>query len=408
MKVLTYLPHYGWMFGLATSMPNDTFYIANKLTLKHRTNDISISNGYWQWLKCIKPKPTNVKLLGQNLSEINTDDYDVAILIPDAGQIDLWKKYLNEMPIVWKFHLSNPESRAIFNARGSEVIGNYPCIFSANSQREFYGLEGDIAWSQSPEIYKDWNGKIERAMWTCERIGVPNDSRYMQRGGYIWDQIRQYIKAKRYGLDFRLGTPITAFEEIVNAYKFNRCYVECATNTILTDGLVEAMMTGMPPVVYASWEMDRVIEHGVNGFKSKDIKEIIEYTNLLLGDYDLAKEIGKKSRETALELWNPEVTKNVYHNAFKKASKIYNSEQHSRNKKFPLLMQIYRLENHQVTDDFFMMITKKKISELGSEFGKMHSNIVECSFCLKKFKLSHHEGKHIIESADGEEIIETR
>lgn len=407
MKILTCIPHYGWGFGLASSMPNDTFYIANKLVTEYASSDLSISNGYWRWLRCIKPKPVNVKLLGQSISEINVDDYDVAILIPDANQFEIWTKYLVNMPIVWKFHLSNQGTKDALGTKGEKMLGNYPCIFSAHTQKEFYGLNGSVAWSQSPEIYKDWSGDIKRAMWTCERIGVPNDARYTQRGGYIWDQIHPYLKIKRYGLDFRLGTPITSFEEMILAYRINRCYVECATNTILTDGLVEAMMSGMPPVVYAAWEMDRIIDHEVNGFKSTDPKEIINYVSNLLEDYDLAKEIGEKARETAIKLWGPEVTRTVYYDAFVEAIRIFNSEKYGKSKGFPKLLQVYRIKNESTTvDDFLFEMSKARIKELEEDFKKEFSNFVTCSHCLKQFEITHIKGAHLIKSLHGEESIE--
>lgn len=407
MKVLSWKPHYGWMFGLASSMPDDTFYIMNKMDGANPTNDLAESNGYWRWLRCIKPKPSNVKLLGQNISEIDVDDYDVAILIPDAGHVNIWKKYLTDIPIVWKFHLGNKGTKNILDEKGTEILGNYPCIFSASSQRDFYGIDGEVAWSQNPEIYKNWTGEIKRAMWTCERIGAPNDARYMQRGGRIWDKIHPYVKSKRYGLDFRLGTPITSFEEMIVAYRLNRCYVECATNTILTDGLVEAMMSGMPPVVYAAWEMDRVIEHGVNGFKSTEPREMINYISNLLEDYDLAKKIGEKARETALELWGPKVTETVYHKAFMEAIRKHDGWGYGKHGKTPKLLRVYGIKSENTTvDDFLYETSKKKISELESDFVKEFSNVVTCSRCLRQFQIRHIKGMHYIKPLDSGEYIE--
>jgi hypothetical protein len=396
------------MFGLASSMPNDTFYVTNRIIGREPKGDLSISNGYWRWLRCIKPKPVNVKLLGESMKEIDVDDYDVAILIPDAGQIEVWEKYLQDIPIVWKFHLCNTVVKELLAKHGSKLIGDYPCIYSAESQKEFYGMKGKIAWSQDPEIYNGWTGEVKKAMWTCERIGIPNqnDARYMERGGFIWDKIHPFTHSKRYGLDFRLGTPITTFEEMIVAYKLNRCYLECATGTILTDGLIEAMMSGMPPVVYASWEMDRIIEHGVNGFKSTNPTEMINYVNNLLEDHDLAKEMGKEARKTALKLWSPEISREAYHEACLEAIRQYN-KQGRRRKNTLQLFQLYSIKSHSTSvDDFLFEMSKRKITELKSDFEKEFCNVVTCSHCLKKFELKHVKGTHIVKPVDDGEYVE--
>lgn len=403
MKIIMHIPHYGWAFSLSTSMPNDTFYIVNKIEPgEQRGTDLCVSNGYWQWLRELKPKPGNIKLLGKGWAEINQDDYDVAILIPDAGQITLMQKYLSKIPIVWKFHLSNKASKdSILDLQirtGKSPLREYPCIFSSSKQKEFYGINGEVAWSQSPEVYKDWKGEIPRVMWTCERIGIPTktDVRYMSRGGYIWDQVRTEIPGIRYGLDFRLGTPITPFEELLFAYRINRCYIECATETILTDGLVEAMMTGMPPVVYDAWEMGKVIENGVNGFKSKDPKDLIRYCKILIDDYDLAKEIGKKARETAIKYWNPQITQEVYHNAFNKSFEVYNKD--SKFPKIPIPSEM-KLEISR-GDEYLLEISKKTVRELAYHFDKRHTGILECPYCFERFRIVHQKDMHFLESLD--------
>jgi hypothetical protein len=401
MKILSYIPHFGWFFGLASSMPQDSFYIINKVESdEQRGSDLCVQNGYWSWIPSLKPKPINVTLLGQSFSEVDFDDYDVIILIPDAGQLKFIQKYGvgTKIPVVWKFHLNDPTSKAVFSdlrSQGKELptLG-YPCIFSAQSQKEFYGFdEGEVAWSQNPEVYQGWKGDIRRAMWTCERIGnpVPGDGRYANRGGMIWDQIRTKVNSIRYGLDFRLGTPITSFEELITAYRLNRCYVECAVNTILTDGLVEAMMTGMPPVVYDSWEMSRVIDQGVNGFKSRNVDEMILFIKNLLDDPDLARKIGKEARNTALKVWSPKVSEEAYHKSIEKAFEVYNRRTgHFRNK-VPHTVEI------STADTYMLNTSMKRIQELDLEFYTKHTGVLECPHCFERLKIVHLKREHSLE-----------
>jgi hypothetical protein len=383
-------------------MPTDSFHIINKIEPdEQRGSDLCVQNGYWQWLPALKPKPGNVFLLGQSFSEVNFDDYDVILLIPDAGQLRFIEKYGvgTKIPVVWKFHLSDFQSQAIYKeliAKGKELptLG-YPVVYSAQTQKEFYGIPGEVAWSQSPDIYKDWRGDIRRVMWTCERIGTPStvggDIRYMYRGGMIWDKITPHVNAIRYGLDIRLGTPITSFEELLSAYRLNRCYVECAVNTILTDGLVEAMMTGMPPVVHDSWEMSRVIEHGVNGYKSKDPMEMIKFITTLLDDFDLAKRIGQEARKTAIKFWEPKVSEDVYHNSIEKAFEIFNQRIGSPRSKVTDIFQV------STADSYMLSSSGKRIQELELAFYTKHTGILECPHCFERLKIVHLKGEHSVE-----------
>jgi hypothetical protein len=393
------------MFGLASSMPNDAFYIINKVEPdEQRGSDLCVQNGYWRWLPFLKPKPANVTILGQGFSEINFDDYDVIILIPDAGQLRFIQKYGvgTKIPVVWKFHLNEFGAKRVYEelvAQGKELptLG-YPAVFSAQSQKEFYGLEGEVAWSQSPEVYQGWKGDVRRVMWTCERIGNPEtiggDPRYMYRGGMIWDKINPRVNSIRYGLDIRLGTPITAFEELISAYRLNRCYVECAVNTILTDGLVEAMMTGMPPVVHDSWEMGRIIDQGINGFKSKNIDELVMFINKLLEDPDLAKTIGQEARNTALKLWSPKVSEDVYHRSIEKSFEVFNKRTNSNKMFLPHSLKI------STADNYMLNTSMKRIQELDLAFYIKHTGMLECPHCFERLKIVHMKGEHTLEPFD--------
>jgi hypothetical protein len=57
MRILLYIPHFGWGSGLISSMPSDTFYIANKLMPgENRGGDLCVLNEYWSWWRSIKPE----------------------------------------------------------------------------------------------------------------------------------------------------------------------------------------------------------------------------------------------------------------------------------------------------------------------------------------------------------------
>jgi DNA-directed RNA polymerase subunit RPC12/RpoP len=375
-------------------MPNDTFYIVNKLMPgENRGGDLCVLNQYWSWWRSIKPKPSNAILLGQNWKEIDTQDYDVAILIADAGQMNLLS-YVEDMPRVFKFHLKNPGTKDSMQTLLRET-GNYPLIFSADSQKEWYGNPPNswvITGGKDPELYKGWIGDWERVLWVCERISVPGTVRWEERGGRLWTEVSEDLPSIRLGLDIDRATPLEAFENVILAFRHSRVFFEAAENTLLTDGLMEAMMTGMPIVAYPNNEMDRVIVHGINGFKSSDPKELKEYCKTLLKDEDLAKKMGAEARKTAMEVWNPKKTEEFHHLAFEEAMKVYNAD------KVPSV-RIFHLDpptQTNRTDLFFASTIDKRIQEREIEY---HSELgwFNCPQCGETYRVIHKKGKHELE-----------
>jgi glycosyltransferase involved in cell wall biosynthesis len=74
-----------------------------------------------------------------------------------------------------------------------------------------------------------------------------------------------------------------------------------ARYTSLPLAVIEAMTIGMPVVALATTELPSVIEHGMNGYVSCDIDELLEAMQALIADPVLAQRIGASARETARE-----------------------------------------------------------------------------------------------------------
>ena len=71
--------------------------------------------------------------------------------------------------------------------------------------------------------------------------------------------------------------------------------------TSLPLAVIEAMTIGMPVVALATTELPTVISHGVNGYISCNIDELIEYMRFLLVDREEAARLGKNARAYARE-----------------------------------------------------------------------------------------------------------
>lgn len=394
MRILLNIPHYGWGSGLISSMPNDTFYIVNKLMPgDNRGGDLCVVNGYWSWWRSIKPKPSNAILLGQTWNELDQDDYDVCILIADAGQMNLLP-YVKDMPRIFKFHLKNPGTKDSVKTLLQEV-GNYPLVFSAESQKEWYGNLPNswvITGGKDPELYKGWIGDWEKVLWVCERISVPGTVRWEERGGRLWTEVSKDLPALRLGLDIDRATPLEPFENIILALRHCRVFFEAAENTLLTDGLMEAMMTGMPIVAYPNNEMDRVVNHGVNGFKSTNPEELKEYCLTLLKDEDLARKMGAEARKTAIETWNPKKTEETHHLIFEEAMRVFNLDKGTKVRPFHFDPPI----QPNRSDMLFASTIDKRIQERETEFNS-ELGWFNCPQCGDTYRVIHKAGKHELE-----------
>jgi glycosyltransferase involved in cell wall biosynthesis len=71
--------------------------------------------------------------------------------------------------------------------------------------------------------------------------------------------------------------------------------------TSLGLAICEAMMMGIPVIGLATTELSAVIENGVSGFIHTDVEYLIDKMKLLINEPQLAREIGTKGREVALQ-----------------------------------------------------------------------------------------------------------
>jgi hypothetical protein len=99
--------------------------------------------------------------------------------------------------------------------------------------------------------------------------------------------------------------PASSWDELKGRYREHRAYVHSA-GVGLDDGynlgVVEAMMTGMPVVSLSGSESPLV--DGVSGYVSDDVSYLNGRLGALLGDRDLALELGQNARQRALELFD--------------------------------------------------------------------------------------------------------
>lgn len=89
--------------------------------------------------------------------------------------------------------------------------------------------------------------------------------------------------------------------------------------TSLPLAVIEAMVIGMPVVALATTELPAVIEHGVSGYLSCDVAELIARMRDLIDDRELARRLGANARAVARERFGLERFARDWNAAFAQA-----------------------------------------------------------------------------------------
>jgi len=113
-------------------------------------------------------------------------------------------------------------------------------------------------------------------------------------------------------------------EELAHQYRRNRVgFASISIPCPCTLTPKEMLSTGMPVVTYGpkiggpTFRAYKYIEDGGAGFWSDDLNELKQYIQLLLENYDLAKQISTRARKTALKLFSHEVIAQKWKEFFK-------------------------------------------------------------------------------------------
>lgn len=202
--------------------------------------------------------------------------------------------------------------------------------------KDYVGEDAVIRFYKDPEEFCGYTG---------EKSAVLNITQSMkERGRFCGYEI---FKEATEGFDrFLFGTPSKnpdftlmddplwkgelSYEALKEAYRKYRVYFYTGTYPAsYTLNFIEAMMTGIPIVAIGrqladqhffdmnAYEVDKIIDNGVNGFVSDSIETLREDINYLLSNPDKAKEIGEKGRQTAIKLFGKSVICEQWEEFFK-------------------------------------------------------------------------------------------
>lgn len=282
------------------------------------------------WDRRMRPVPKRARLIG--LGQVRSAaSYDVAIA-HNLTDLDELRHF--DIPKILVLHVSlraraREESRCppvsemrarlavCVRAIGASVVAvskmkarswgvNCRVIRPCADPSEYSGFEGRQAVAL--RVANQVLSRTERLDWAChERIA---------------DGLEVRVVGHNPGLDDSF--PAESWDALKQLYRQHRAYLHTATLG-LEDGynisLVEAMTTGMP--IVSSDASESPVVDGVNGFVASDPRRLNAALRELLTRRELALELGKRARETALAEFSVEKFAAGWHAAIEEARTRY-------------------------------------------------------------------------------------
>lgn len=267
--------------------------------------------------------------------------HNTRIKIEDHPQpwLDNNWKMIKDKKVVWRSIGQSTrqieESLKPFRKQGLKIVRYSP--FETNIP-EYQGEDAVIRFYKDPDEYKDWNGtnaqivNISQAMFGSDTVPSRGDHMAI-------DIFKQVLEGKNWKIfgpnNDNAGEHdggLLSFEDLKSMLRFNRVFFYTGTRPAsYTLGLIEAMMIGIPIVsvgpkfgdnVYRdqkSFEVHEIIgKSGEAGFWSDDINQLREYCDLLINEYEVAKQVSEKGRARAIELFGKQTISKQWEEFFNK------------------------------------------------------------------------------------------
>jgi hypothetical protein len=233
-----------------------------------------------------------------------------------------WEKIKHKRVVLRTIGQNQPQTEmelSIPRSQGLQIVRYSP---EEDKIAGYVGGDAVIRFYKDPDEFKDYNGHMPAVL----TIGQSMKERTTFCGYEIFMRASEGLHRNLYGTQSRhldltpMDDPLwrgqLSFEELKDTYRNHRVYFYTGTYPAsYTLNFIEAMMTGIPIVAIGrelanlkvfdmdSYEVDKIIENGVNGFVSNDIEVLRSNINYLLENPDKAREMGEKGREKAIELF---------------------------------------------------------------------------------------------------------
>lgn len=252
------------------------------------------------------------------LSDAFIDLFDVIVVMHNLDYISAHWRQLSRRPVVWRtigqglFGYEAPARE--LRAQGLKIVRYSPMEILAPN---YAGQDAVIRFCKKSQAFGPWhggNGKVLQFSWNFEK-------RYPLEYGLFLSSLQ--------GIPYAIGGPdndsnpnaLGQVSDDVQLASFRdyEAYFHCSAFSIPYNlAFIEAWIAGMPMVVYGDanlrstpsfefYEVPRLIESGVDGYVVATPSEARTVFSRLLADRDLARAIGARGRERAMELFSEKV-----------------------------------------------------------------------------------------------------
>lgn len=271
--------------------------------------------GLKEWNTDYAPVPQNYHILDKSLGDFQLPlhvDLDLVLCHTYDQQLMIGSQIANyiHVPLVILCHIlpdirmSDEEQK--MTIKGCQNIQSSAHVFISDYSRKKWGrtvfdsqvvrhgLDTDF-WSPQDDVDKDNHALSVVNLWA---------SRDWCCGFKLWERIIDGFPYKVLGDNPGMSSAAGSLEELRDAYRRCKVFVNTSIHSPVPTTLLEAMSCGCAVVSTKNCMIPEIIENGKNGFISNDENELKDYIRVLLEDDELRQTIGKEARKTVTKQHN--------------------------------------------------------------------------------------------------------
>lgn len=262
----------------------------------------------------------------ENLHKELIDWADVIIIMHKPEWVLSNWNNIKHKKVIWRSigqSAPNVESKlALPRSQGLKIVRYSP---EEQGIPHYLGHDTVIRFGKSKDEFKDWNGSKPIVATVAQSMKSRGEFCHFDQYNNITSGYPRMLFGPGND-DSGIAGGFLSYEDLKKVYQDYRVYFYAGTYPAsYTLNFIEALMTGIPVVALGpiladvgafpnmqSYEVHKIIKHGENGFCSDEIAELRGNIDYLLANPDKAAEIGRKGRETAIELFEEEKIRNQW------------------------------------------------------------------------------------------------
>ena len=269
--------------------------------------------GIKDWERKYRPLPSNYTLLNNSIPPV---DFDLVLSQNRFGQYPVLSKLAQELnlPLICLEHtLPVPSWPFEYKMQINNMRG-FKNIYISEFSTQQWGAQGDVIHHGiDTEVFKPTNLDRKPVL-----LSVVNDwiNRDVFCGHKLWQNVTQGLPVKPVGATPGLSEPAKSLEELVEFYNTHQIFLNTSLISPVPTSLMEAMACECAVVSTNTCMIPEVIEHGVSGFLCNTPEELRFYSEKLLNNPELCREMGKNARKRIQEKFGVDKFVNQWNTMF--------------------------------------------------------------------------------------------